>query len=507
MRELYACQLDFDAQNSLEPVWTLTSEWIERGAGLEPGALAQISDRPVAGNTQLELESINGAHGSGWLCSWRKNDDVDRTLLWRTLIAVGTDPASDGVRFSIRIGLERASTGFSLAPPRYTFGAPAIVRTLLREHEMHDGGAAVEPRYRVRRAGEIGHLVRLLEASERKLPVVVLSPTLPAQPFGVDAGELARELAGLAHVEVITTQLAATAFAEAVSRPLAVWGGAARVYWPGFHLADDPRRHRFWTYNELADRTNLVDRLRSWFGSLSAAAVPEHPLVVEARALRRERIRVADALPEWANEYVTEIEAALDDAREETQRLNGLLLESTARTQELESELAAVRQQFQVVHSQEAVSDDLDPVSLDDLSVDDAFHLAVSEAGAAVVFLPECTESIRNFTSYQSPKRLYEALSAVSEAASRWREGDLTTGFGQFFASRGYEYSQRNPAANARRTKSSYRRRYDGETVVMEPHLKVDQATSPDQCLRIYWYVDDKVKRLVIGHVGRHLPD
>ncbi|MGG8848335.1 hypothetical protein ACQ881_37680 [Streptomyces lividans] len=43
--------------------------------------------------------------------------------------------------------------------------------------------------------------------------------------------------------------------------------------------------------------------------------------------------------------------------------------------------------------------------------------------------------------------------------------------------------------------------------MLMEAHLKVDEATTADQCLRIYWYVDKTDKVLVVGHVGRHLPD
>lgn len=36
------------------------------------------------------------------------------------------------------------------------------------------------------------------------------------------------------------------------------------------------------------------------------------------------------------------------------------------------------------------------------------------------------------------------------------------------------------------------------------PHLKVDEATSPDQCLRIHWTVDPEAKRWTVTHIGRH---
>ena len=36
------------------------------------------------------------------------------------------------------------------------------------------------------------------------------------------------------------------------------------------------------------------------------------------------------------------------------------------------------------------------------------------------------------------------------------------------------------------------------------PHLKVDEATSPDQCLRIYWDIDNDSRHWTITHIGTH---
>jgi hypothetical protein len=60
--------------------------------------------------------------------------------------------------------------------------------------------------------------------------------------------------------------------------------------------------------------------------------------------------------------------------------------------------------------------------------------------------------------------------------------------------------------AKDRRYKQSYTITYDGKRRVMEPHLIVDEATSPDQCMRIYWWDDQTANVFVVGQVGRHLP-
>lgn len=60
-------------------------------------------------------------------------------------------------------------------------------------------------------------------------------------------------------------------------------------------------------------------------------------------------------------------------------------------------------------------------------------------------------------------------------------------------------------SATARQS-GEYDRTYEGRTVILGPHLKLG-AGSPEHCLRIYWYVDEAKQKVVIGHIGEHLPD
>lgn len=512
MRELYACQLDLrpDTEKSAA-VQQLVSEWVARGSGASLEQLEALSDGHLLTEIghDLDIEQVSSEQGaSGWTCSWRRTDDVDPTLLWRVLLAVGSSAEEVGlVRVSIRIALERAGDAFRLSPDRYTFGSPTIVRTLLREHRMLDGGVRVEPRFRERRAGDVSDLVDLLLSAQRRLPVLVLTRHPTAGPL-VDASDLARQLAGLAHVEVLSTHLAALALTDDIGKQFSVWGGAARLYWPGFTPDGDPRQYRLWSASRLLSQTDFVVRTRNWLGAAAAAAVPEHPAVKAAKANRRHQLAKTDELPQWVLDYVAETDSELDEAKKEIAELREALNSSQQAEQDANDELVEVREQFHIVQStardepQEA-----HPVDFDALSVMDAFNLARGEAGEHVTYLDAAGDSIQRFTTYESPRRLYEALSAVTEAAVAWQEGTLNNGFSAYFTERGYGYSRRTPAAHARRTKVQYQRTYDGATVTMEQHLKVDQASSPDQCLRVYWYTDDQQKRLVIGHVGRHLPD
>ncbi len=140
-------------------------------------------------------------------------------------------------------------------------------------------------------------------------------------------------------------------------------------------------------------------------------------------------------------------------------------------------------------------------------TVSEAYGRAKAEIGDDLVFLPSADASIKKFSEYKDPEKLHKALLDVADAGRKWSDGTLGKPFGEFFADLGYGYSAKNPAARDRRHKRHYEVKYKDNPVVMEPHLKVDESTGPDQCLRIYWYLDESDKVIVIGHVGRHLPD
>jgi len=507
VRELYACQLDIEQAENEASVIELTREWVARGSGTTVDELRSADDDLLKTKDGHQIHQALGSNDAdAWTCSWRRPDETEPNLVWRVLLACGASPEnSQHTRFSIRIRLERAGDEFRLVPLGHSFRAPAIVRTLLRVHHVTDSDVVVEPSYRVRRASDVAALVDMLKSPERTLPVLVVTRG-PSPEHAVDAGELARQVAGLAHVEVLSTHLASLALTDAVGRDLSVWGGGLRLYWPGLALTDDPPRHRLWTRERLSHQRNIPQWFLSYLGALGAATVPEHPVVEIARAERRAQALDSGELPDWVTEYIESLEEETRSARSEVSDFHLQVSGLEDQVQDLKGQLADTRQSFNTYREHLDVKEKED-VDLEALDVAAAYRLAREEAPSNVVFLPEVDDSVAAFSSYKLPRRLYEALTAVNEVATAWADNELSTGFGEFFASRGYEYSKSNPAATAKKTRKSYQRRVDGELMTMEPHLKVDQSTSPDQCLRIYWWRDDSARRLVVGHVGRHLPD
>jgi predicted RNA-binding protein with RPS1 domain len=85
------------------------------------------------------------------------------------------------------------------------------------------------------------HVHLWLLAPERELPEVVIT-TRHGRTL-VEPGALARRLGGRAQVVLVETGEATYALRDALGDELAVWGGAARVYHPGFALTDRASQH------------------------------------------------------------------------------------------------------------------------------------------------------------------------------------------------------------------------------------------------------------------------
>ena len=104
------------------------------------------------------------------------------------------------------------------------------------------------------------HVHLWLLAPERELPEVVIT-TRHGRTL-VEPGAIARRLGGRAQVVLVETGEATYALRDALGDELAVWGGAARVYHPGFALSDraalHPRVYAFEGRESEAERALLA---------------------------------------------------------------------------------------------------------------------------------------------------------------------------------------------------------------------------------------------------------
>lgn len=472
MRELYATDLHSeDDQN--ESARHYIDEWVNRH--VEPNTSAA---------------EVTTAENDDRSCTITlRQVDEAAALEWHSEVSLG--PPADLAHVTVRIRLG-ALGGGAIAPIDYEFGTPAIVRTLLRELEIRDGsircaadlGAEVGP-------SGVADLMALLTHPDRAWPVVVVSRAEPSGATLLDPGRLSRELAGLAHVRVLSSAAASWELTNSIGKEYSVWRGAVRVFFAGFSgEGDDFRRHRV-TFPDHVDAATIA-RLRTWLGTLSAAATPDHPAIQLHRDQRRALVLAAvesddaEELREWIGvieEDNTKLTQDVADYKQQAAELQKRL----SRT---ESELEQVRDNFGVMQR----TMEAPPTTEAHDVLAEAWPSTVAEAMDAVeelagtgfyrrrvVLTPAAVRTGRRFSSYTRPAELLRACQAVLEAGIQYHDNTLGMSPGQFFTGRGFGYG-----------------------ALPSPHLKVDENTSPDQCLRIYWTDDSTSRTWTITSIGEH---
>ena len=131
MRELYVAELHGDELSTNAAAWSFVDDWAQRHMSRD-GDGARLDGPPPAMTVETSSDGQR-------LLTLRQPDDSDESLLWISEVTLGLPeaPLLAGVR--VRLA---AVPGTALTPLEYEFGVPAIVRTLLREFTVLDGGAA-----------------------------------------------------------------------------------------------------------------------------------------------------------------------------------------------------------------------------------------------------------------------------------------------------------------------------------------------------------------------------
>ena len=246
-RLIYACRFEVTARDGIAILLSSYKDWIVRhyrsrrqitDFNFDPGVVGACEDVPE----RHSLSSAVYQDGDERVVRirWSFPDDNDDGLRWANEVRVG--------QFSDRCGVEHLisieSIEYSVSPAKLLFGSPRAVRDICTKTPAYIGEMQVraEP-YALKHDG-LSDLLTLLTSDLRRLPVVLLSPYARGEVNQIDHAKLARNLAGVAVVVLVDDPELTWDFADEVGRLLSCFNGAARIYWPGFSKASDPRGHR-----------------------------------------------------------------------------------------------------------------------------------------------------------------------------------------------------------------------------------------------------------------------
>jgi len=453
----------------------------------------QVSGTPPKGH-MLAIRRHEADDGIATELEW--SFPGEHGLIWRNLVRT----AQIADRCAVEHRVEITSAEYFVSPAAYSVGAPVVVRTICQQ-DVLVGDMRVRATVYALTLDGVDEFVGLLEADQRRLPIVLLTSFANGELGDLDARTLADHLAGVAIVAEADRPETTRALSERLGR-LGCYDGGVRVYWPGFRKSDDLRRHPLMLGSRIAilGSEHAARQIeRSIFSVAAFRFAPDARIGAiiaksEASACAdRAQEAIAQGDSKW-EQYALEMSEKLDEA------LEGVKLLS-AENENLRANQSVI---FSFVEQADDEQEEATEVTRAPSNVLEALEFAIDDF-SCLIFLDSTNPSAKA-SPFKRPIEVYEALSTMNKVAGVWAKnyggGDLR----QMLKDAGLGKRVSNFISQTTKGKYSpeYTFVYDGEARLFEWHVTLG-AGAADTCASIHFFPDKAQGKLVIGHVGRHL--
>jgi hypothetical protein len=487
------------------------SKWVERHyrerRGLTDFNYDLSADAPVPGVPQghtIHRDRFVGRNGEVVRFVWAYPSDADGGLEWRNEVRIGAFGTDCAVEHLISI----SSIDYRITPAQLALGSPGVIRNLCSENVVQIGDMRVKATPYPLAVGDVGKFLELLQSSKRRLPIVFVSPYANGDANALDTTSMAQHLAGVGIVIEVRDAEATWDIADAIGRTLSCFDGGARIYWPGFSPTHDPRRHRLYLgarIGELGSETVARSIERSIFGVAAFRFVPDPRFndvireVEQTERLQRVEVEKASSGEDWEN-YALELDEKLSSANQTIA--------------ELQAENENLKANQQVYFSARAFGEADDDVASEEAPPPDSVEAAVEQASVGcsnLVILHSAFDAARN-SPFQRPAEVLAALRDLNEIAADWVKQREAKGSGgdllQHLKNRGWGKRSSMHISDTTKTRygANYTFEYGGKRQLFEPHITLGSG-DPNSCASIHFQLDHERGKIVIAHVGRHLPN
>jgi len=510
--------------NAIHEIAQVCLDWVFRHKGkpregiVRPESLGKhAQDFPVAviGNRRkLETRYWKGADERLWALRLTHPDDEDPEIEW--CVELTLECSSQEAKFTCAQFIRRLDlkAGTLLRPATQ----PGVVAQLIERYGARVGelfSLDGKPQILDENPFRSKVLLDLLTFPQRYSFVILITPGRDGRPL-VDASLWARKLCPLAFVFVAENDAATRAFESALgSKRLACWGGALRIYRPGFTLTDDAFRHRYLLPAELEsivkrgqEMTLLNDVMTGLTQEASQQGQTEF-LFWPAWVDRVGQLRIADL------QRTSQDDAALSRLfAEENETLRGNLGEMEHNLGRLQDEvniLKGWKQAAQRAHRD--IRDGAKPAhALRDLtevnSVADAIAVAKDELSGELEF--HLNSKSDPLTPFQSPTDVLYAFRWLAGPFRRAKSGrlaiaDLEAHFAEYLPT--WVYAPNQSEITMGQNPEWYRIDYKlpkGQPPMMRMHLACGNDRKPEKCIRIGFVWDAQREIVAVGFIGQH---
>ena len=497
------------AFQDLDAYSTRVEEWL-RGKGADDVSLGQrdvvLSRGRVA---HLTREHIETSHGT--LASFVLNEPIDDGK-FETHI----DLAQFEIDLVLSCRLGTVSTDPALTPVSFEAHCPRIVRDLIQEDSWASGTGQVSIKNFRCSGHEAGQ--RLADAIwhvDRGLPIVVISERFGQTLHPSLASNLAFDLTGLATIVEIDSDASWT-MSKTKGSIWSCYDGAIRIYWPFSSARNHPNLHPFWIHRELipvgVSIDKAADRIRHRIKRMvfEQSAFQTMPLLISKirqlhRDVQRAQARDADAYEEIAEDYGQEN----DYLRRENTRLSDMIESRDDKIESLNDRIAELEDQKRALTdsrawTQKVHSSDDQEYETSPPTVEDAVQRAKRDC-EHLIFGNDVQRGIDSLaTDAGPPSKILRYLCKLDEMTSQVQGGELGMPIRQWLREQNIAYSPEQDNISAKDRESRTWNDSSGSKRLFLDHLKPNDGTSPDRCVRIYFCHDEQLSKTIIGWVGRH---
>jgi hypothetical protein len=530
VRAIYAAHLAFAPDTSAEDVVGVAGAWPCRGqakencVSWEPGRRSfevetDFFGAPVKHDLTVEVSQTDD--GRLWETSWRHPHADDENLLMVNDVTV----AELGGEVTASLVIRTVWARPQVSMPRFSMRAPRLARDLLAKFDVRDAGRRLSGDAQVLDAAGADEFVDgLLLNPDRTRPVVFVSDDSQSMQPLVEPRDLARELAGMAHVFYSLYGYPGALVAKKLGLHLGARNGGMRIWWPGLARDSNPHEHRLYSGASLRDWKGAGTPVETVFRVVSVASATNAAPAAYAelrQAARRAALAATsdtDEMAAIAEQTLAENDKLVEEVKAAEDRTELAVLEreeALRQLEELREEKREADKQMALAmaHSASASeTSEFEAVSAPPETVLEAVKQAQPQC-------PHLSFADRAFESagdcpYEFPEDILEDLLKLERLAALWARPEGIGGTD--LAGKATELGLHWKGAVSETTTGGNRaRQYEftwrGEKRKVGPHTRRDRGNGAGRIARIYldkYEPDDPTEGLlIVGIIGRKLED